>query len=115
MRGKKNKIMGFVGTWHIYDMEGWDEDYFNMEVQAYIKIESSNGGCFQFGLVCGDIDGKVIDHAGGERFEFTWEGNDECDPASGSGWVRIKDKDVLEGEFRLHGSDWSHFLARRAK
>jgi hypothetical protein len=27
-------IMKFVGTWHIYEMEMWDEDYFNMEVQA---------------------------------------------------------------------------------
>jgi len=24
----------FVGTWHIYEMSEWDEDYFNMETQA---------------------------------------------------------------------------------
>lgn len=29
--------MTLEGTWHITDMENWDEDYFNMEVQAYIK------------------------------------------------------------------------------
>ncbi len=29
----------FVGTWHIYEMDMWDEDYFNMETQAYIEIQ----------------------------------------------------------------------------
>jgi hypothetical protein len=24
---------------HIKEMENWDEDYFNMEVQAYIEID----------------------------------------------------------------------------
>ncbi len=83
--------MDFAGTWHIYEMETWDEDYFNMEVQAYVRIEPN-----------------------GRRFKFTWEGNDECDPASGSGWVRIKENDVIEGEFRIHNSDSSTFLARKA-
>jgi hypothetical protein len=76
-------------------MELWDEDYFNIEVQGYIKIDSAKSGCFQFGLVFGVIDGRIIDHPDGKRFEFTWEGNDECDLAFGSGWVRIKEKDVL--------------------
>jgi hypothetical protein len=105
--------MSFTGTWHIYEMEMWDEDYFNMEVQAYIKINSSNLGYFQFGLVSGNIDGNVVFYAGEKRFEFTWDGNDECDPASGSGWVRIKEKDFLEGEFRIHLGDDSTFLAKR--
>ena len=49
--------MSVIGTWHIYEMELWDEDYFNMEVQAYIKINSQGLGYFQFGLVSGKIDG----------------------------------------------------------
>lgn len=115
MQQKKNKIVDFIGTWHICEMQEWDEDYFNMDVQAYINIKSCGSGCFQFGLVYGDIDGKVIDYADGKKFEFTWEGNDESDPESGSGWVRLKEKDALEGEFRFHRGDWSHFLARKAK
>lgn len=27
----------FQGKWYIYEMGMWDEDYFNMEVQVYIK------------------------------------------------------------------------------
>lgn len=48
---------GFIGTWHIYDMEMWDEDYFNMETQAYVEISPDNLGNFQFGLVSGYLDG----------------------------------------------------------
>ncbi len=55
----------FVGTWHIYEMEMWDDDYFNMEVQAYVAIDSRNLGDFQFGLVSGQIDGKVVEYPGG--------------------------------------------------
>ncbi len=43
----------FEGLWHIYEMELWDEDYFNMEVQAFIEIASKGNGNFQFGLVLG--------------------------------------------------------------
>lgn len=107
--------MNFAGTWHIYEMEQWDEDYFNMEVQAYVTITSGNRGEFQFGLVSGDMNGKVVEYADGKRFEFTWEGSDECDPVHGSGWVRLKEKDVIEGEFRLHDGDNSTFLAKRAR
>lgn len=114
-RRLKGKCMSFTGTWYIYEMEMWDEDYFNMEVQAYIKIVSNSCGDFQFGLVSGEIDGKMVKYANETRFEFTWEGNDECDPASGSGWLRVKGKDMLDGEIRFHNGDSSTFLARRAK
>ena len=90
--------MRFSGTWHIYEMEVWDEDYFNMEVQAYIKIRP---------------DGLGEDT--NERFEFNWEGSDEHHPASGSGWVRLGDKDHMEGWIKLHLGDSSEFLARRAE
>jgi hypothetical protein len=49
-------------------MELWDEDYFNMEVQAYITIEPNNRGCFQFGLVSGEINGKIVDYAEGKKW-----------------------------------------------
>ena len=114
---RKDKEMGFVGIWHIYEMGMWDEDYFNMEVQAYIEIASNYCGDFQFGLVSGGLHGRVVDDLdikGKKRLEFTWEGNDECDPASGSGWIRLKDKDSIEGKFSLHYGDDSTFSAKRA-
>jgi hypothetical protein len=100
--------------WRIHEMEMWDEDYFNMEVQAYVSINPNGLGEFQFGLVTGYIDGEVVKDGADERFEFTWEGNDECDAALGSGWLRLKDEDNVEGRIKLHLGDSSKLLARRA-
>jgi len=112
---KKDNGTDFTGTWHIYEMGAWDEDYFNMDVQAYIRLDPNNLGVFQFGLVSGGIDGNLVDSTDGKRFEFTWDGNDECDPACGSGWIRKLDENALEGKFRIHLGVDSTFLARRAK
>ncbi|MFC1715491.1 hypothetical protein ACFL6S_17610 [Candidatus Poribacteria bacterium] len=105
----------FKGTWHIYEMETWDEDYFNMEVQAYIEIKPNGSGEFQFGLVSGLISGDVEKTGNEERFEFTFEASDEFDPVSGGGWLRLRDENSVEGKFRLHMGDDSTFLAKRAE
>lgn len=110
----KKKTASVLGTWHIYEIEQWDEDYFNMEVQAYITINQSGAGDFQFGLIAGGLDGDFVRDGDTERLEFTWEGNDECDEASGSGWLRLKSADEVEGSIALHGGDRSTFAARRA-
>jgi hypothetical protein len=104
----------FTGTWHIYEMETWDEDYFNMEVQAYITIDKNNGGEFQFGLVTGSIDGEITKTASSEILEFTWDGSDECDEVSGSGWIKLKDKTTIEGKINFHHGDSSLFSAKRS-
>ena len=106
--------MEFTGHWHIYEMELWDEDYFNEEVQAYIHIDADGTGEFQFGYVSGGIDGKVVKYSNEKRFEFSWSGADEMDPINGCGWVKIRDADTIEGEFRIHLGDDSTFLARKA-
>jgi hypothetical protein len=105
--------MDFVGTWHIFEMEMWKEDYFNMEIQAFIKIDQNYNGNFQFGLVSGDLHGRVVGK--NERLEFSFEGVDECDPCSGSGWIELKEKSsVIRGEFRFDNGDSSGFLAKKA-
>ena len=107
--------MKYVGTWHICKMEMWDESYFNMEVQAYIRISADGTGDFQFGLVTGEFDGEIVGQGSREKFEFTWEGSDEMDSASGSGWVKLKDEKTIEGKIKFHQGDSSTFLAKRAR
>jgi hypothetical protein len=107
--------MKYEGVWHILEMDLWDEDYFNMEIQAFIRIGSNGIGDFQFGLVSGGLDGEVVKAGGQERFEFTWEGQDENDPASGSGWLRLSGKDKARGRIKFHLGDSSGFLAIRAE
>jgi hypothetical protein len=103
-----------IGVWHIYEMDMWNEDYFNMETQAYIEITPTNSGEFQFGLVTGSIDGYLEDKNGKERFVFTWDGSDEMDEANGSGWLQLSSKDEVEGLIKFHGGDRSTFKARKA-
>ena len=109
------KEHAFIGMWHIVAMEMWDASYFNMEVQAFIEIEPDETGHFQFGLVSGFLDGYVEhDEPGGDRFAFTWEGSDEMDPVSGSGWLRLEHPDEAVGVINLHLGDHSKLNARRA-
>ena len=103
----------FIGTWHIYEMSEWDENYFNMEVQAYIEIQADNSGNFQFGLVSGYLDGYIERLGDKERFSFTWEGQDEMDEASGSGWIEFNGDDEVEGLINFHLGDRSTFQAKR--
>lgn len=105
----------FIGTWHIYAMELWDKSYFNMEVQAFIQVRPESLGSFQFGLVSGGLHGHLECTGRKQRFVFTWEGNDEMDPASGSGWLRLKGENELLGLIKLHHGDRSKLKARRVE
>jgi hypothetical protein len=108
-------------------MELWDEEYVNMERQAFVEIGPDNLGSFQFGLVRGQLHGYVEsleELAGREaraptepvpvRFAFTWEGFDEMDERSGSGWMRLTSVNEAVGRIKLHLGDHSTFRAQRA-
>ena len=103
----------FIGMWHIYAMELWEESYFNMETQAFIEIRPENLGSFQFGLVSGGLDGYVEGQPPKQWFVFTWECNDEMDSATGSGWLQLKGESEVIGSIKLHLGDRSKFRARR--
>lgn len=107
-----------VGTWHIIEMELWDEDYFNMEVQAFITIASNGTGSFQFGLVGGGLDGTF--DTSEQNFQFEWEGFSEMDECFGEGWIALSSEgesaedDEAEGTISLEYGDSSRFKAVRA-
>jgi hypothetical protein len=106
------KIGNIQGVWNIIGMENWDEDYYNMENQAYIEFKKDHRGSFQFGLVRGNFNGEVYQYKNREeRFEFTWEGNDESEEVFGFGWVKRESLGRLEGEFRIHQGESSKFQA----
>jgi hypothetical protein len=104
---KKNP---FTGTWHIYEMEMWDGEYFNMERQAFIEVKPNDLGNFQFGLVVADFEGQL---EGDDYFSFDWGGSDEMDEAHGTGWLELKSEDELEGLFEFDYGDESGFKAKR--
>jgi hypothetical protein len=97
--------MSVRGKWRIVETPGYD-----MAVPgAYILLE--DGGEFAFDFLTGSIHGACE----GEAVEFSWEGNDEMEPARGDGWAELQKDGSLEGEICLHNGDDIPFLTHRQK
>jgi hypothetical protein len=91
-----------------HQMALWDKDFLDMMERAYIAFDGKLGGEFAFGCVTWPPLPKDP-----EGIEFTWEGNNEMDEASGDGWAELQKDGSLEGEIRFHNGDYSTFKARR--
>ncbi len=104
----------FAGKWRIAEMEVWDQEYIDMEVPGFIRIGSDGTGQFQFGLVSGDIDGRVAQCSNTPRFEFSWSGQEEEDPVCGRGWA-VVENGKLRGRICLHLAEDSAFRAIKSK
>jgi hypothetical protein len=78
-------------------------------VPAYILFEAHGSGEFAFGCVTGRIFGG----GDADAVEFSWDGNDEMDEASGHGWAELQPDGSLKGQIRFHGGDEANFTARR--
>jgi hypothetical protein len=113
-RAKKKPDSAFTGLWHIVSMDGWDEDYFNEQVQAFIEFEANGTGHFQFGYVSGYMDWRPTTREGEPAVEWSWEGGDGADgtPLLGRGWAKLMG-DQLHGTIFIHLGDESGFEARR--
>ena len=108
MPTRKNLLLG---RWRITEMELWDTDFVDMLEPAYITFEAKGGGefVFVFGAVRGDLDCRY----GPDGVRFTWEGNDEMDPAFGAGSAKCAPDGSLTGEICFHRGDESTFKARK--
>lgn len=101
-----------IGRWVIVSMSQWDEECLNEEVRAFIEFEPGQRGEFHFGYVRGGIDYRDIQREGKPAVEFSWDGNDEMDPAQGRGWA-VLDGERLSGMIFFHQGDESEFEAER--
>ncbi len=104
----------FIGTWSIIEMEAWDQEYVNMEVPGHFTFNKNGTGLFQFGLVQGEMDCRLGADDKRERIEFSWEGQEELDSASGRGWAVIESGELC-GRIFIHLGDDSRFRARRSR
>jgi len=103
----------FIGKWYISEMEMWDKDYIDAEVRGYILFNEDGSGEFQFGYVHGFMNCKyTIKDNDEDIVEFTWEGNNECNLASGRGYAKLSENSII-GEIYIHNSDDSEFKAIR--
>jgi len=104
----------YVGKWRITHMDKWDQDFVDLVAPGHIKIQKDGSGAFQFGAVQGEMDCRVVKTADHSILEFSWDGSDECDHASGRGWVSVNGKQ-MEGHIFLHLGDDSGFTAEKSK
>lgn len=102
----------YMGSWRIIEMEQWDQDFIDMVMPGYISFDDKDSGEFHFGAVHGFIDYRIEPYGESQRLEFSWEGEDEMDPASGRGWALIKDEQ-LHGKLYFYDGDESGFVATR--
>ena len=112
MARKPKPPASFEGRWHIVSMSMWDEDFINAEERGYIEFTGGQGE-FHFGYVHGSMDCRATTRDGQPAVEWSWEGNDEMDEASGRGWAVLKG-DELHGVIAFHQGDESGFVAKRA-
>lgn len=97
--------MSVRGKWRVvetpeHDMAG---------AGSYILFNVNDG---EFVLDC--LTGSIHGRCEGDAVEFTWDGNDEMDEASGHGWAELQQDGSLEGEISLENGDDIPFIARRS-
>ena len=76
------------------------------------RFDDKGWGQFHFGYVHGQMDCRLTTRDGEPAVEWTWDGNDEMDPAQGRGWAVVKGNE-LHGMIFFRGGDGSEFVARK--
>lgn len=112
MAKKSKPPSPFEGRWKITSMEMWDQEFVDAEVEGYFEFGPNGLGSFQFGYVSGEIDYQDGTRDDKPSVEWSWDGNDEMDPAQGRGWAVI-DGDEIHGVIAIHHGDQSEFVAIR--
>jgi len=103
-----------AGRWRIVSMSAWDDEFIDEEEEGYFEFDQQGNGQFHFGYVHGDMDCRLTTRDGEPAVEWTWNGNDEMDPAQGRGWA-VVNSDELHGMIFFHGGDDSEFVAKKSK
>ena len=81
--------MRIGGTRRISEMELWDQEPVELMGPAFIEFGHDGTGRFRFIAAGGWMDCRSCHRDGRAAIEFSWEGQDDCDPASGHGWAAL--------------------------
>jgi hypothetical protein len=105
--------MRIAGRWRITEADLWDCDALNLVAPAFIEFAKDGSGRFGFIAVQGEMGCRETERDGRPGVEFSWEGNDECDPVSGRGWAVLEKDGSLRVRIFFHLGDDSGFTAVR--
>jgi hypothetical protein len=97
--------MSIRGRWRVVGTPGYDM----AAAGAYILFDEVGG---EFVIDC--LTGSIHLACDGDAVQFSWDGNDEMEPAHGDGWAELQDDGSLEGEICLVNGDDIPFIARRS-
>ena len=95
-------------------MDLWDLEDIDLIEPAFIEFDQDRTGHFRFIAIEGFMDWRYGPPRERPRVEFTWEGDDDGDWASGRGWVTLEPDGSLRGHIYFHLGDDSGFQAVRA-
>lgn len=111
-KSKPKTSSPFMGHWRIISISAWEQDFIDEAEEGYVEFGDKDQGEFHFGYVHGQMDCRFATRDGEPAVEWTWDGNDEMDPAQGRGWAIIKG-DELHGMIFFHQGDDSEFVAKK--
>ena len=103
----------FTGRWRIVSMDQWDQDFVDDEEEGYVEFNARDSGTFHFGYVHGNMDCQLTTRDGVPAVEWSWDGDDEAEPAHGRGWAVLGDNE-LHGNIFFHGGESSGFVAKKS-
>jgi hypothetical protein len=101
----------FAGRWRIVEMEQWDQKFVDLVSPGHITLIRDGRGELHFGAVDVSLDWRV--DATGNRVDFSFEGFDEGDEVSGTGWAELSGG-KLTGRIAFDLGDDSGFVAEKA-
>jgi hypothetical protein len=105
----------FAGRWRIVHMDLWAKDDLDLLGEAFIAFTGASAGEISFMAVNGGLDVRYRVLDGAPFAEFSWQGFDENDEASGRGWARVDGEGRLVGQILFHLGDDSAFVAERGR
>jgi hypothetical protein len=103
-----------AGRWRIVEMDNWENDFLDLVEEAPLSFKGTADGEIAFGALKGFLDVRYGARDGSACAEFSWEGQDENDPACGRGWAAIGTAGRLVGHFYIRNGDDSAFVCERA-
>ena len=92
-------------------MDLFDANDIDLLGPAFIELRRDHAGSFQFLAIEGSMDCRAAMRDGRVGVEFSWDGTDECDQASGRGWAFLNDDRSLAGHIFIHMGHDTGFVA----
>lgn len=96
-----------VGKWRITQSEAWQRDHLDLCGPAFLRIDPGGTGEIAFGALTASVDGGFTPSG----VDFEWNGAEEGDQVTGTGWADLRDDGRLEGEIAYDKGDDTTFIA----